>query len=99
YLWLLALPSDDRSRTFNLWMHLDMSSEPMTLKELASKLHLHEYVVSTILGLLIERGVVKEVPDEGNGIRYYATASPINFVWNKHMQNLFGTGPMVNADS
>src|SRR5262245_48915471 len=100
YSWLLALPSDDRSRTFNLWMHLDMSSEPMTLKEIASKLDLHEYAVSSILALLIARGVVKEKPDEGNGkTYYYATASPINFVWNKHMQNLFGTGPMVKADS
>jgi len=55
-----------------VWQLLYNESKPMTLKEIATKLGRTEYYVSAILFMLISRGIVKEHPDEGNGIRYSA---------------------------
>jgi predicted transcriptional regulator len=54
-------------------------SKPMTLKEIAKKFGRTEYYVSAILFMLISSGIVKEHPDEGNGIRYSAKQVRKNF--------------------
>ncbi len=71
----LSFTSDtDRRAAFSVWNLLVTQSRPMTLKEIASELNLHEYAVSQILYDLIRNGLVEEHPDNEDGKRYSATS-------------------------
>jgi hypothetical protein len=71
----LSFTSDaDRRAAFSVWRLLSAESNPMTLKEIASKRNLHSYAVSQILYDLIRNGFVEEHPDNGDGRKYSATS-------------------------
>jgi predicted KAP-like P-loop ATPase len=72
----LPFTSDtDRRVALSVWQLLSESS-PMTMKEIASRLDQKEYAVSLILDAFIRNNFVEQHPDNGDGIKYSAMASP-----------------------
>lgn len=72
YSLLSTVAAHTEKNEYYIWQLLHDDSKPMTLKELASRLSLNEYAVSLMLYSLTSRDIVKEHPDEGNGITYSA---------------------------
>jgi len=75
YSLLSSISAKDNNQQMYVWRFLETEARPTTLKEIASKLNLHEYAVSIILFSLLQKRVVKEIPDQGNGITYFLTKS------------------------
>lgn len=70
YSLLSTVAAHTEKNEYYIWQLLHDEAKPMTLKEIASRLSLNEYAVSLMLYSLISRDIVKEHPDEGNGITY-----------------------------
>jgi hypothetical protein len=67
---LSVLTAEDSNKAFAVWKLLDSESRHLTLKEIATRLDLNEYAVSTILLTLIQKGLVMESPEGERGKTY-----------------------------
>jgi len=87
YSLLSTVAANTEKHEYYIWQLLHDESRPMTLKDIASRLTLNEYAVSLMLYSLTSRDIVKEHPDEGNGITY--SSVPLSF------EDLFNWKPYI----
>ncbi len=74
YLLLSALAENDRKVVLAVWRFLDAGAKPTTLREIASKLNLNEFVVSNALDRLIRQNCAEMIVSAEEPTKYIALA-------------------------